>query len=441
MPCEELSRRIHSFMIGDKRYVLDINSGSLHEVDEAAWEAIGRYAGGGRDVSEAQAEIQALVDQGLLFSLDPGPITPPAGGLKALCLHVAHDCNLQCRYCFAGGGRFGGGRNRMSLAVARAAVDFLVAEGGDRAAYALDFFGGEPLLNMPAVRETVEYARSRGRDTGKSFRFTLTTNAVQLDDETIEFLDGNMDNVVLSLDGRRPVHNAMRRTIAGRGSYDVVVANILKFVARRGARDYYVRGTYTRANLDFSQDALHLADLGIRHMSLEPVVAGPDEPYALREGDMPLVTREYRRLAAAYIQRAREDRPFSFFHFNLETSRGPCLYRRVSGCGAGDQYLAVTPDGDLYPCHQFVGRPEFKMGDVFAGITRPDLRERFRQAHLFNKQDCPECWARYYCSGGCHANAAAFNGDILKPHRLGCELTRARLECALFVQAALAERE
>lgn len=448
--------QVHKFIIDGTRIVLDVNSGSLHVVDELAWQVINAFEKPDRAgalallaesesaeaVAEAQSEVEGLISQGLLFAGDGhlARYQPPAAEpLKALCLHVAHDCNLRCRYCFADSGPFGGHRGLMPAETARAAVDLLIKDSGARPLCEIDFFGGEPLLNFPVVRETVAYAREAGERAGKQFRFTLTTNAVLLDDEAMDFLDREDISLILSLDGRESVNDAMRLDASGRGSYNRVVDRIDHCLDSRrkfGTSAYaIIRGTYTGANLDFAADVLHLANRGYLNLSMEPVVVGPGEPYALRDEHLPALSAEYEELAREYLRRREEGVPFTFYHFELDLRQGPCLPKRLAGCGAGFQYLAVTPDGGLYPCHQFVGRPEYRLGNVSEGIQRRDLTEVFRQSHVFTKQECPACWARFYCSGGCHANNVKYGGSLEQPYHLGCELQKKRLECALWIKA------
>lgn len=443
---------LHKFAFDGTKIVLDVHSGTVHVVDELVWELLddfiqtdeeglvrkyrGRY--GPEDILEALAEIRELVRGGLLFSPDPyqGVYNPPGGGvIKSLCLHLAHSCNLRCRYCFAGQGRFGGADELMPADIGRAAIDFLITHSGGRKHLEVDFFGGEPLLNVGVLKELVDYGRKRGGDACKEFKFTLTTNALLLNEETTQYLNEHNISVVLSLDGRREVHDAMRPTSGGAGSYDAVLARIKSFVASRGGSNYYIRGTYTRHNPDFCADVLHLADLGFEHISVEPVVAPEDADYAIREEDLPLLLSQYEQLTRELFRRKQAGRPVNFFHFNIDLDGGPCLPKRLSGCGAGHEYLAVAPNGDLYPCHQFVGRSEYQMGNVAQVAVNPELMAAFRRAHVYNKEGCTGCWAKFYCSGGCHANAEALNGSIFKPHRQGCDLAKKRLECALYLKA------
>ncbi len=447
-PTTKKESLIHKFKFQDLHLLLDINSGGTFVIDEPAWAVLDEYCRlnraeiiayykdryGEGAVADAYDEIASMEQDGLLFTADPLADTyRPAGTpvIKALCLHVAHDCNLRCRYCFADAGEFRGQREIMSREVARAAQDFLLVQSGTRKYLEVDFFGGEPLMNMDVVRDAVAYGREREAAAGKEFRFTLTTNGVLLNQENRDYLKENRISVVLSLDGRPEVNDRMRPYAGGQGSYATILPNIQAMVKMLNHQGYYVRGTFTRANPDFAKDVEHLADLGFTEISVEPVVGAADEPYALTPDLLPLLEQEYDRLAAFYQQRRREGRPFNFFHFKIDTAGGPCLPKRLIGCGAGSEYLAVTPTGDLYPCHQFVGRTQYRLGSVFTGVERPELVEVFRQAHIYNKPQCRECWARFYCSGGCHANANAFGGSIFRPYDMGCALEKKRLECAL----------
>ena len=443
---------IHKFIVNGEYILLDVNSGSVHVLDQVAYRILDVFDGandaaiiaefaaefGETAVRETLEELHELMAAGQLFSADAEipPVFAAKPIVKSLCLHIAHDCNLRCGYCFASTGSFGHDRGLMSPAVACRAVDFLLEHGGSRKRAEIDFFGGEPLLNMATVRAAVAHIRKREAETGKIFNLTLTTNAVLLNQENLDFLNQENIQLILSIDGRREVHDRMRPFAGGAGSYDKVLANMHKAVDSRQGANYYARGTYTAYNLDFAADVLALADEGFGRLSVEPVVA-KDAPYGLCEAQLPELFAQYELLAAEYLRRHRDGNGFDFFHFNVDLENGPCLTKRLSGCGAGHEYYAVTPDGDLYPCHQFVGRDDFKVGTVFAGIDQPDLCDEFRQAHVLTKPECRRCWARFYCSGGCHANAEAFHGSIHQPYELGCELQKKRLECAIAVQIGL----
>ncbi|KJS01834.1 MAG: radical SAM protein [Peptococcaceae bacterium BRH_c4a] len=441
---------IHKFIFDDTRMVFDVHSGALHIVDELIWDLLEAYGAlpeeelaqslSGKyleeDISEALEEIKELTDKNILFSPDPlgGAYKPPGESVvKALCLHLAHDCNLSCRYCFAGQGKFGGAPGLMTAEVGRKALEFLVNSSGERHHLEVDFFGGEPLLNFDVLRMLVDYGRSLGREKGKEIKFTVTTNAILLDGRIGDFLNKNDISVILSIDGRQGVHDAMRPFRDRKGSYDVVVKNIKSFLESRDYRDYYVRGTYTALNTDFSCDVEHLASLGFDNISLEPVVAGEKDHYSLRDSMFSQISSEYEKLTRSILKMTKEGRHINFFHFNIDFEGGPCLPKRMSGCGAGHQYLAVDPPGTLYPCHQFVGREEFVLGDVFTGVRRGDLTRLFRNSHLYRKEGCGQCWAKFHCSGGCHANAVIHNGSIEKPYSPGCLLAKKRLECAMYL--------
>jgi uncharacterized protein len=443
---------IHKFVVNGEYILLDVNSGSVHVLDQVAYRIMDFFDGsndaaviaacaadfGESVVRETLTELHALIAAGQLFSADAEvpPIFAVKPIVKSLCLHIAHDCNLRCGYCFASTGSFGHDRGLMSPEVACRAIDFLLEHGGSRKHAEIDFFGGEPLLNMSTVRAAVAHIRRREAETGKVFNLTLTTNAVLLNQEILDFLNQENIQLILSIDGRREVHDRMRPFPNGAGSHDKVLANMHKAIESRQGSNYYARGTYTAYNLDFAADVLALADEGFGRLSVEPVVA-KDAPYGLREENLPELFRQYDLLAAEYLKRHREGCGFDFFHFNVDLEHGPCLAKRLSGCGAGHEYYAVTPEGDLYPCHQFVGRDGFKVGTVFNGLDQPDLCNEFRQAHVLTKTECRSCWARFYCSGGCHANADAFHGSIHQPYQLGCELQKKRLECAIAVQIGL----
>lgn len=444
---------IHKFYLNGMYILLDINSGAVHVIDKVVYDIMDSFTGyndeaviealAGRyheaDLKEALAELHRLMEEGLLFAPDIN--IPPTFSdkplVKSLCLHVAHDCNLRCKYCFAGTGDFGHNRGLMSKEVGKRAVDFIIENSGARRHCEIDFFGGEPLMNMDTVKAVVDYVRQREAETGKIFKLTLTTNGVLLNDANIKFLNDNNISLVLSLDGRREVHDNMRPHVDGRGSYDRILANVRKTVDSRNGENYYLRGTFTAYNLDFAADVLSMADSGFNLLSVEPVVA-KDCEYALEEEHLPKLYEQYEELAVEYLNRKLAGNGFEFFHFNLDINNGPCVAKRLSGCGAGHEYFAVTPDGELYPCHQFVGREQYLLGSVFDGVKETEIPKKFRQAHVLNKSECRDCWARFYCSGGCHANAELFSGSIEKPYKIGCKLQQKRLECALMIQAKLA---
>ncbi len=442
---------LHKFKFDGVHVVVDVHSGAVHVVDELVWEILhiyedktpeeiipamsGKYSSD--QIQQALSEIKNLIDEGLLFTKDSqqeGYQPRRDGVVKALCLHAAHDCNLRCKYCFAGQGQFGGPSGLLSLEVGRAAIDFLIAQSGNRKNVEIDFFGGEPLLNFKVIKELVPYGNERAKQAGKKLKFTLTTNGVLLNQEVQQFLLDNQMAAVLSLDGRPEVHDAMRPTPRGKGSYEQVVKAFREYVEQQPPAGYYIRGTFTRHNLDFSQDVMHMAELGFQDISVEPVVAGFDTDYAFQEADLPFLMEQYEKLTRQLWERREAGQPINFFHFNIDLSGGPCLPKRLSGCGAGYEYLAVTPEGDLYPCHQFVGNADFLLGTVKEGIQNQEIIENFRQAHIYNKPECIDCWAKFYCSGGCHANAWAFNKDLLRPYQLGCQLARKRFECAIYLQ-------
>lgn len=433
----------------DRCLAYDVNSGSLHELDAVAWELLRRFQDSGdwqqalektaqiygqSNASTAVAEVEALHEVGHLFTSDPGwaHYAPgPGPDLKALCLNVSHDCNMSCDYCFVPN-QVRTGREIMPKPVIRAALDFLLNSSTHRH-LAVDFFGGEPLLNFAGIRDGVAYAMDRGP--GRTWKFTLTTNTILFDEEVRCFTANHNFGLVLSCDGRPEIHDAFRVTPAGMGTASLVAGHLQDYLGLAGNQEHYVRGTYTRRNLDFTEDVRYLAGLGARSLSLEPVVAEPGQPYALSAEDLPGIREEYFKLARFLREQERAGCKISFYHFLLDLPGGPCAAKRLTGCGAGYQYLAVTPEGELYPCHQFVGHPEYRLGDLSRGITRPDLQERFRQAHVFSKPACRACWARFLCGGGCHAQAALLSGDLRDPYALTCELVRARLEGALYYLA------
>lgn len=425
----------------------DIASGAVHVLSETAYNALDNFTESGEYVgaqmSEAEAELLMLKDRGELFTPDVyreiANHWEKQSVIKALCLHIAHDCNLRCRYCFAHGGEYMGKRELMSAKVGKAAIDFVIKESKNRRNIEIDYFGGEPLMNFDTVREITNYAKEQGREHDKEFRFTITTNGMLLDDKKIEYINENMSNVVLSLDGRKEVHDSVRVRLDGSGSYDAVVPKFQKLVKGRGEKSYYVRGTFTRDNLDFLNDVKHIHSLGFEQISVEPVVAKANESYALCESDLPEIFKQYEQLALDLVKTRKEGGFYNFFHFMIDFEQGPCAYKRLAGCGSGHEYAAVTPNGDIYPCHQFVSDKSFKMGDVFRGITNSAVREKFLRSNIYTKKGCSECWARFYCSGGCAANAYQMNGDIEKPYSIACEMEKKRVECAIAAAALLAQ--
>ncbi len=393
-------------------------------------------------IVEAYGEIKELEKEGLIFSdeVDTSKIKYNNDNIvKALCLHVSHDCNLRCKYCFASQGDFKGERSMMSLEVGKRALEFLIENSGNRRNLEVDFFGGEPLMNFDLVKKLVYYGRELEKISNKHFRFTITTNGLLLDEDKMDFINEHMDNVVLSLDGRKSVNDNMRKTVNGQGSYDIIISKFRELVDKRKDKDYYIRGTFTSYNLDFSKDALHLYNEGFKKISIEPVVTSPEMDYALKEEHIEKILKEYEKFSKDYIEIKKKDREFLFFHFMIDLNQGPCLAKRSIGCGAGSEYMAVTPKGELYPCHQFVGDEKFKLGDVFNGVSNINLREEFKRANVYNKEECSNCWAKYYCSGGCHANNYNTNKDILKPYKIGCEMEKKRVECAISILANLNE--
>ena len=451
---------------------MDVNSGGIHVVDPLAYDVIAWIDANVEEPSEASftdelskqitdefakraskeeltellGQVACLVKDGMLFSKDPyegfiDQVKARKTVVKAMCLHIAHDCNLACRYCFAEEGEYHGRRALMSYEVGKKALDFLIASSGNRKNLEVDFFGGEPLMNWDTVKQLVAYGREQEKLHDKHFRFTLTTNGVLLNDEVQEFLNREMDNVVMSLDGRKEINDRMRPFRNGKGSYDLLVPKFQKLAESRSQQKYYIRGTFTRYNLDFAKDVLHYADLGFKQISIEPVVTDPAEEYAIREEDIPVICEEYDRLAKEMIRREKEGNGFTFFHFMIDLNGGPCIAKRLSGCGSGTEYLAVTPWGDLYPCHQFVGEEQFLMGNVDDGIVHPEIADKFRKDNVYTKKKCHDCFAKFYCSGGCMANAFHAHGSIHDNYEVGCELERKRVECAIMIKAALAEEK
>ena len=450
---------IHQYKLNGYNIVLDVCSGSVHVVDDVGYDAIAGYETTDRDlllselldkygdegvtaeeIAECLGQIEGLKQSGKLFSSDTfEPMAPElknrsSGVIKALCLHVSHACNLTCSYCFAGQGRYHGKSALMSFEVGRRALDFLIENSGGRRNLEVDFFGGEPLLNFDVVKQLVAYARSVEKEHNKNFRFTLTTNGVDIDDDVIEFANREMSNVVLSLDGRKEVHDRFRVDAAGRGSYDVIVPKFQKLVQARGGKQYYMRGTFTHHNPDFLEDIKAMLDLGFTELSMEPVVCAPDSPSALTEEDKPVVYKQYEDLAKLMISRRKEGRPFTFYHYMIDLQGGPCIYKRISGCGSGTEYMAVTPQGDLYPCHQFVGEEKFRLGNVRDGVTNTAVRDEFAACNVYAREECRNCWARLYCAGGCAANAYHSTGSVNGVYAYGCDLFRKRLECAIMAE-------
>lgn len=449
---------VHQYKNNGYNLVLDVNSGAVHVVDDVTYDVISLFEADTKEeiiaklgksypeaeIAESYEEIQELVENGELFSEDEyegymEQFKTRSTVVKALCLHIAHDCNLACRYCFAEEGEYHGRRALMSFEVGKAALDFLIANSGNRRNLEVDFFGGEPLMNFDVVKRLVAYGREQEELHNKKFRFTLTTNGVLLNDEVMEFANQEMANIVLSIDGRKEVNDRMRPFRKGAGSYDLIVPRFRKLAESRNQDRYYVRGTFTHHNLDFSKDVLHLADLGFKQISVEPVVAPPEEDYALREEDIPQLLEEYDKLAVEMLKRHKEGKSFNFFHFMIDLEGGPCVAKRLSGCGSGTEYLAVTPWGDFYPCHQFVGNEKFLMGTVTEGIQNTKIREEFKSCNVYAKEKCRNCFAKFYCSGGCAANSYNFHGSITDAYDIGCELQKKRIECAIMMKAALAE--
>ena len=450
---------IHQYKSNGYNIVLDVESGAVHIVDDITDDVISLYEENSADeiisklkssynedeIRECISEVKELVEDGQLFTED---IYEPfvekfkekrQTVVKALCLHIAHDCNLACKYCFAEEGEYHGRRALMSFEVGKKALDFLVANSGNRVNLEVDFFGGEPLMNWDVVKQLVAYGRSLEKPNNKKFRFTLTTNGVLLNDEVMEFVNKEMSNVVLSLDGRKEVNDRMRPFRTGKGSYDLIVPKFQKLAESRNQTNYYIRGTFTRNNLDFSEDVKHFADLGFKQMSIEPVVGPEEDPYSIREQDLPQIMEEYDKLALEYIDRYKKGNGFNFFHFMIDLTQGPCVYKRLSGCGSGTEYLAVTPWGDFYPCHQFVGNEDFLMGNVDEGIIKPEIVKEFGNCNVYSKEKCKNCFAKFYCSGGCAANSYNFHGTINDAYDIGCEMQRKRVECSIMIKAALAD--
>ncbi|MBE6649318.1 MAG: thioether cross-link-forming SCIFF peptide maturase [Ruminococcaceae bacterium] len=450
---------IHQYKFGELNIVLDICSGSVHAVDEIAYDLIEIYENNSREyvidelskkykdipkseIEECYSQIEELKEEGLLFAPDTfekmaGELKAKTSGVvKALCLHVAHTCNLNCAYCFASQGKYKGNRGLMSLEVGKRALDYLIENSGTRHNLEVDFFGGEPLMNFDMLKELVAYARSIEKKHNKNFRFTLTTNGLGINDDVIEFANKEMSNVVLSLDGRKEVHDRYRVDYEGRGSWERIVPKFQKLVEARGGKDYYMRGTFTHANPDFLEDIKTMLDLGFTELSMEPVVCAPGDESELTKEDLPIIMEQYEKLAHLMIEREKEGRPFTFYHYMIDLKGGPCIYKRISGCGSGTEYMAVTPWGDLYPCHQFVGDEKFKLGDIWNGVSNTEIREEFFSCNVYAREECKDCWAKLYCSGGCAANAYHSTGSVKGVYKYGCELFRKRMECAIAIAVA-----
>lgn len=457
---------VHTFYLNGYYIALDVNSGAVHVLDELTYKILNKFSdkldencpewlveefsseASESEIKEIYSELLSLQNSGQLFSEDDYKrftCMMKGAPIKSMCLHISHDCNLRCKYCFASTGDFGKGRKLMPVETGKKAIDFLLTHSGNRHNLELDFFGGEPLMNWDAVKEIIAYARSKEEEYNKKFRFTVTTNGMLLNDESIDFINEEMSNVVLSLDGRKCVNDAMRVTEGGRGSYDVFVPKFQKLVEKRRNgkyKEYYARGTFTKNNLDFANDVYHIADdLGFDQLSVEPVIADPSEPYALTEADLPRIYEEYEKLAVEMIRRKKEDGGcFNFFHFMIDLDQGPCAIKRLRGCGCGNEYVSVTPDGDIYPCHQFVGHDEWKMGNLEDETLDLEMKDKFACSNIYTKDGCKDCWCKFYCSGGCNANNYSFNKDINKPVKLSCDIERKRVECAIMIKVAMADK-
>lgn len=455
---------IHAYKMNGYNIIIDQNSGCVHSVDDVAYDIITNYENKNKDeiksfilekykdrddvtaddIDLCFDDIETLKKEGRLFAEDTFEKTASAfkkrqGVLKAICLHVAHDCNLACKYCFAGKGEYDGPKGLMSFETGKRALDFLVEQSGTRHNLEVDFFGGEPLLNWDVCKKLVEYGRSIEKKYNKNFRFTVTTNGVLLNDEIMDFCNKEMGNVVLSLDGRKETHDRLRITLKNTDSYDMIIDKFKKFAQSRNQKDYYMRGTYTHFNTDFSKDVIHMADEGFKELSIEPVVCDPSEDYALKESDLPVLKEQYEILANEMLRRYRKGNGFTFYHYMIDLDAGPCIVKRVSGCGVGTEYMAVTPDGELYPCHQFVGDEKFLLGDIWNGVKNKNVLEQFENCNVYSHKECKDCFAKLYCSGGCAANAYHSTGSVSGVYEFGCELHRKRIECAVMLKVAEAE--
>ena len=454
---------VHQYKLNGYNIVLDTCSGSVHTVDEVAYDIIALYKDKTADeiVKEITEKYNDITEEDVRLCLEDVKYLEENGKLftpdtyegmafdfknrntviKALCLHVAHTCNLNCEYCFASQGKYHGERALMSFEVGKRALDFLIENSGTRRNLEVDFFGGEPLMNWDVVKELVSYARVQEKIHNKNFRFTLTTNGMLIDDDVIDFSNREMSNVVLSLDGRKDIHDRLRVDYMGRGSYDTIVPKFQEFVKRRGDKNYYMRGTFTHKNVDFTNDIFHMADLGFTELSMEPVVCSPEDASALTQEDLPILYEQYEILAKEMIKRKKEGRPFTFYHYMLDLKHGPCIYKRISGCGSGTEYMAVTPTGDLYPCHQFVGDKKYLLGNIYDGVTNKEIQNEFKLCNAYARPECNDCWAKLYCSGGCAANSYHASGKITGIYEYGCELFKKRIECAVMIQVAEAEEK
>jgi uncharacterized protein len=450
---------IHKFTLFGTNIVVDVNSGSVHVFDEVSNSVLDLYEShqpeeipgllsdkySEEQVEGALEELKELKANGLLFGEDIYeqyiPLWNKKPVLKAMCLHIAHDCNLRCRYCFASTGDFGVGRSLMSPETGKRAIDLLIRESAGRRNLEVDMFGGEPLMNFDTVKEIVEYASQRGKEADKNFRFTITTNGLLLDEEKKDYINKHFGNIVLSIDGREEINDRMRVRVDGTGTYKQILPKFKDIAESRNQTNYYVRGTFTRENIDFTNDVIHLADQGFKQISVEPVVASSDSGFDIREEELPLIMAEYEKLAMEYVKRIEAGNGFNFFHFMLDLDQGPCVAKRLKGCGSGYEYVAVTPEGDIYPCHQFVGMEEFKLGNVIDGELNGDIREKFHKSNIYTKKECRECWARFFCSGGCAANAFQTNKDINKPYKIGCEIEKKRVECALWIKTQVSAQK
>ncbi len=453
---------VHQYKLNGYNIVLDTASGAVHVVDEVAYNIINnfkeqtpeeivsditkRYDVSADEVLECIEDVKTLEKANKLFAKDEyEELTPKlnknSNVVKALCLHIAHTCNLNCSYCFASQGKYQGERALMSFETGKRALDFLIENSGTRRNLEVDFFGGEPLMNWQVVKDLVNYARSIEKEHNKNFRFTLTTNGILIDDDVIDFCNKEMDNVVLSLDGRKEVHDKFRVNYEGKGSYETVVPKFQDFVKKRGDKGYYIRGTFTHNNTDFTNDIFHMADLGFTELSMEPVVCPPGDPYALTDADMPVLFEQYEILAKEMIKRKKNSNGFTFYHYMIDLKNGPCIYKRISGCGSGTEYMAVTPWGDLYPCHQFVGDEKYKLGDIYNGVTNAKIQDEFRKCNAYSRPDCKDCWAKLYCAGGCAANSYHATGSVSGIYEYGCELFKKRIECAIMMQIAYEDED